>query len=266
MAIETARRPRRRRDGQRHRRPSRQCGLPRPAARHARPRRRARSSRCARPSPQPLMLPENARLITPGNFDERHGASSPGTTGSSRSIVEDLGAKRALYDRIDAARKPGSIVSSNTSTIPLQRAGGQAIRSVPARFLHHPFLQPAALHAPARAGDRARTRSRRSPTRSRRSATSGSARASSAARTRPGFIANRIGTHWMTVAVNEAIERGLTIEEADAVHRPMGMPKTGVFGLIDLVGLDLMPLVAGSLLAHAGRDRRFPPRVPRAAR
>jgi 3-hydroxyacyl-CoA dehydrogenase len=66
----------------------------------------------------------------------------------------------------------------------------------------------------------------------------------------PGFIANRIGTLWIQSALNHAHELRLTIEEADAViGRPMGVPKTGVFGLLDLVGLDLMPHVAKSLLA-----------------
>jgi hypothetical protein len=64
----------------------------------------------------------------------------------------------------------------------------------------------------------------------------------------PGFIANRLGIYWLQVGVVEAIDAGLTVEEADAViGRPVGVPKTGVFGLIDLVGLDLMPHINGSL-------------------
>jgi 3-hydroxyacyl-CoA dehydrogenase len=64
----------------------------------------------------------------------------------------------------------------------------------------------------------------------------------------PGFIANRLGVFWLTSAVTEAIEAGLTIEEADAIMgAPFGIPKTGVFGLMDLVGLDLMPHVNSSL-------------------
>ena len=64
----------------------------------------------------------------------------------------------------------------------------------------------------------------------------------------PGFIANRIGTYWMQCGVAEAINLGLTVEEADAIgSRPFGIPKTGLFGLIDLVGLDLMPHVANSM-------------------
>ncbi len=67
----------------------------------------------------------------------------------------------------------------------------------------------------------------------------------------PGFIANRIGTYWLAVAVNAAMDQGLTIEEADQIGgRPMGVPKTGIFGLIDLVGIDLMPLLTESLTAN----------------
>ena len=55
---------------------------------------------------------------------------------------------------------------------------------------------------------------------------------------------------WIECAVAEAIEGGLTVEEADAVMgRPMGIPKTGVFGLLDLVGLDLSRHVAREMAA-----------------
>ena len=66
----------------------------------------------------------------------------------------------------------------------------------------------------------------------------------------PGFIANRIGTFWIEVATREAIDLGLTVEEADAVAgKPMGFPKTGIFGLMDLVGIDLGPHIAASMLS-----------------
>ena len=58
----------------------------------------------------------------------------------------------------------------------------------------------------------------------------------------PGFIANRLGVYWLATTMAETLDAGLTVEEADAIiGRPMGIPKTGVFGLLDLVGLDLMP-------------------------
>ena len=91
------------------------------------------------------------------------------------------------------------------------------------------------------------------------------ARAWSHCKDTPGFIANRIGIYWIQAAVNAAIDLGLTVEEADAVvGRPIGIPKTGVFGLIDLVGLDLMPHVAKSLLATLPPGRRLSRDPPRA--
>ncbi len=64
----------------------------------------------------------------------------------------------------------------------------------------------------------------------------------------PGFIANRIGIYWIQTAILEAIDLGLTVEEADAViGKPVGIPKTGVFGLSDLVGIDLMPHLMESM-------------------
>jgi len=64
----------------------------------------------------------------------------------------------------------------------------------------------------------------------------------------PGFIANRIGTYWIQTAVVLAVENGLEVEEADAVMgKAMGFPSTGIFGLMDLVGIDLGPHVNASL-------------------
>ncbi|MGI9333778.1 MAG: 3-hydroxyacyl-CoA dehydrogenase family protein, partial [Gammaproteobacteria bacterium] len=66
----------------------------------------------------------------------------------------------------------------------------------------------------------------------------------------PGFIGNRIGIYWLQVAVAEAFSRGVTVEQADElIARPMGIPKTGVFGLLDLIGIDLMPHVVKSMEA-----------------
>ena len=71
----------------------------------------------------------------------------------------------------------------------------------------------------------------------------------------PGFVANRIGVYWMQAAVTGALDLGLTVEEADAVMgRPIGAPKTGIFGLLDLVGLDLMPHVDKSMAASLKPD------------
>ncbi|MBI3674836.1 MAG: enoyl-CoA hydratase/isomerase family protein, partial [Rhizobiales bacterium] len=70
---------------------------------------------------------------------------------------------------------------------------------------------------------------------------------------RPGFIANRLGCFWSQCAVAAAFAQGLTVEEADAaMGQPFGIPKTGVFGLMDLVGIDLMPQVNANLARLLG--------------
>ena len=65
----------------------------------------------------------------------------------------------------------------------------------------------------------------------------------------PRFIGNRDGVYAMQIAMTEAFKMKLTVEEADAVFgRPMGIPKTGVFGLYDLIGIDLMADVLKSFI------------------
>ncbi len=74
----------------------------------------------------------------------------------------------------------------------------------------------------------------------------------------PGFICNRIGVFWLQTAVREAIRLNLSIEEADALmSRPLGIPKTGVFGLIDLIGLDLMPQIINSMADKLADNDEF---------
>ena len=63
----------------------------------------------------------------------------------------------------------------------------------------------------------------------------------------PGFIANRIGCHWLAIAVIEARRVGASVEEADAIMAAFGIPRTGAFGLMDLIGIDLVPHVWASL-------------------
>jgi len=80
------------------------------------------------------------------------------------------------------------------------------------------------------------------------------------AKDRPGFIANRIGTFWLQAAVNAAFDLGVTVEEADAIAgKPMGVPKTGIFGLFDLVGIDLMPHLQASLTSTLPANDAYQP-------
>ena len=74
----------------------------------------------------------------------------------------------------------------------------------------------------------------------------------------PGFLGNRVGVYAMQVAMTEAFKMKLSIEEADAVFgRPMGIPKTGVFGLYDLIGIDLMADVLKSFIKELPKNDEF---------
>jgi len=74
----------------------------------------------------------------------------------------------------------------------------------------------------------------------------------------PGFLGNRVGVYAMQVAMTEAFKMKLSIEEADAVFgRPMGIPKTGVFGLYDLIGIDLMADVLKSFIKELPENDEF---------
>ena len=66
----------------------------------------------------------------------------------------------------------------------------------------------------------------------------------------PGFIANRIGGYWMMRGLEEAVRQGVPVEQADrAMGAPAGFPRTGIFGLFDRVGIDLMLHTASTIVA-----------------
>ena len=76
----------------------------------------------------------------------------------------------------------------------------------------------------------------------------------------PGLLGNRIGVYAMQIAMTEAFNMKLSVEEADAVFgRPMGIPKTGVFGLYDLIGIDLMADVLKSFIKELPESDPFQP-------
>jgi 3-hydroxyacyl-CoA dehydrogenase len=196
--------------------------------------------------PAAFMHERNAKLITTGNIEDHLGLLAD-CDWIIEAVIEKLDAKHAIYGKIDAVRKPGSIVSSNTSTIPLAvlcegMPGGFARDFLITHFFNPPrYMRLLELVA----GEKTRADAVQAV---RRFADVALGKGVVECKDTPGFIANRIGIYWLQCGVLEAMEAGLTVEEADSVcGRPMGIPKTGVFGLLDLVGLDLMPHVLGSL-------------------
>jgi 3-hydroxyacyl-CoA dehydrogenase len=206
--------------------------------------------------PAAFMSKKAARLVTTGNTED-HLELLADCDWIVEAVIERLDIKQALYAKIEQHRKPGSAISSNTSTIPLAKLVEGLPDSFAADFCITHFFNPPRYMRLLEVVAGAKTRAAlidsviafadfklgKSVVR---------------CKDRPGFIANRLGTLWIQAAMAEAFAQGLTVEEADAVMgRPFGIPKTGIFGLIDLVGLDLMPHVEASMAALLHEDDLF---------
>jgi len=214
--------------------------------------------------PAPFMWKRAADLVTPGNLEDDF-ARLADCDWIVEAVLEDPEVKRDLYRRLEGVRKDGSIVSSNTSTLPLKLLTEGLPDRFAADFLITHFFNPPRYMALLELVAGAKTR----PEAVAEIAAFGDrvlGKGIVHCHDTPGFVANRIGTFWLQCAVVETLDRGLTVEEADAVMgRPLGIPKTGVFALLDLVGLDLMPKVDASLAktlpqddAYQGLRRPFP--------
>jgi 3-hydroxyacyl-CoA dehydrogenase len=217
---------------------------------------KAALERMAKADPAPFMSREAQRLVTAGNLEDDLERLAE-VDWIVEAVIEQLAIKQALYARLEAVRRSGGIVSSNTSTLPLARLTEGLPKSFRRDFLITHFFNPprymrllevvagpdtrtAAVEELAEFADR---RLGKSVVRCKDT---------------PGFVANRIGSFWMQAAFCEAFEMGLPVEEADLVlGRPLGIPKTGIFGLADLVGIDLLPHVAASLRVALAPDDPF---------
>ncbi|MBP8845991.1 MAG: 3-hydroxyacyl-CoA dehydrogenase/enoyl-CoA hydratase family protein, partial [Thermoanaerobaculia bacterium] len=203
--------------------------------------------------PAPFMSAARARLVTPGNLED-HLELLADCDWIVEAVVERLDVKQSVYRRLDAVRRPGTIVSSNTSTIPISHLVEGLPETFARDFLVTHFFNPPRYMRLLEivAGKATRPEVVAAVT---AFADERLGKSVVACKDTPGFIANRIGTFWLEAATKAAIEGGLTVEEADSVAgRPMGFPKTGIFGLLDLVGLDLGPHIAASLLATLPAD------------
>jgi len=212
--------------------------------------------RMLKTDPAPFMSKGAARLVTPGNTED-HLDLLKDCDWIIEAVLERLDVKQALYAKIDKVRKVDAIVSSNTSTIPLVELTKGMSESMAENFLITHFFNPPrymrlleVVTSPKTSKEALETVSRFADIKLGKSIVT--------CKDRPGFIGNRLGIYWMQVAVTEAIKQGITVEEADALlSKPIGVPKTGVFGLIDLVGLDLMPHINASMTALLPKDDPF---------
>ena len=219
--------------------------------------------------PPALDDPAHAARILPGNFEDDLAAAGQ-CDWIVEAIVEDLGLKRALYERLEQVRRNGSVVSSNTSGIPLRDIAAGLPERFRRDFAVTHFFNPVKLMKLVELVPGPDTAT---ATMQQLEAICGGVLRKGVvhAKDTPNFIGNRIGCFCMLSGLHiaeAALAQGLSMETVDAcMGQPFGLPPTGLYGLIDLIGLDVMDLVARNLRANLApgdvgrRYAEFPPKV-----
>ncbi|MCA1617792.1 MAG: 3-hydroxyacyl-CoA dehydrogenase [Acidobacteria bacterium] len=196
--------------------------------------------------PAAFFTPEAAALVSTGNFDD----DLPRIKDCDiviEAVVENLDIKRQLFERVEKFRKPGSVVASNTSGIPIRQIAEGFSEDFRAHFLGTHFFNPPRY---LRLVELIRTEWTKPEVScavygflDRRLG-----KGVVVAKDRPNFIANRIGTYGALVTLRTLAEDGYTIEEVDKITGPAtGRPKSATFRTFDIVGLDVLTHVARNL-------------------
>ncbi len=169
-------------------------------------------------------------------------------------IIEQLGPKQALMERIEAVRKPGAIVTTNTSGIPIAMiAEGRSDSFKKHFFGTHFFNPPRYLKLleliPGDAVDPAVFSA------FHRFVEDSLGKGVVVCKDRPNFIGNRIIAFAAMSDLSFIIEQGYSVEEVDALTGPLiGRPNTATFRLLDVVGIDIMAHVANNLYPAVPED------------
>jgi 3-hydroxyacyl-CoA dehydrogenase len=203
--------------------------------------------------PGAFFTSDAARFITTGNFDNDLSRIRD-CDWILEAVTEDLGIKRALYDRVMEHRSPGTIVSTNTSGIPLQQIAEGYSDEFREHFLGiHFFNPPRYLHlvemipGPATRPEILTLLSEFCDLHLGKGVVP--------CKDTPNFIANRIGAFFGATIQQLTVEQDLTIEEVDALTGPLiGLPKSASFRLLDIVGLDVWSHVTKNLYDGVPHD------------
>ncbi|MDG1287662.1 MAG: 3-hydroxyacyl-CoA dehydrogenase NAD-binding domain-containing protein [Rickettsiales bacterium] len=196
--------------------------------------------------PALITHPKKLKNITPGNLDDDL-EKLRDCDWIIEVVLERLDIKHQVYQKIAPYRRADAIVSSNTSTIPLHSLVEPMDEGFKKHFMVTHFFNPVRYMRLLEIVQGTDTDAA-AVARIKKFAHENLGKGYVFCHDTPGFIANRIGVFWLTLGLLEAMEQGVSVEVADAVmSRPVGIPKTGVFGLFDLIGIDLMPLIAKEL-------------------
>src|SRR5271154_4328300 len=203
--------------------------------------------------PAAFFTPETARLITPGNFDDNL-AWCGEADWIIEAVAENLEIKRKLFERVETVRKPGTLVSTNTSGLPIQLIADGRSEDFQKHFAGTHFFNPPRymklvelIPGPKTLPEVLGTLEEICDLRLGKGVVP--------AKDTPNFIANRIGTFSMLNAVRQMLALEMTIEEVDACTGPaIGQPKSATFRTADLVGLDILVHVVRNIYDNATSD------------
>jgi 3-hydroxyacyl-CoA dehydrogenase len=210
--------------------------------------------------PAAFFEPSLARLITIGNFEDNLGWLSEADW-IIEAVAENLEIKRSLLKRVEAVRRPGTIITTNTSGLPVATiAEGFSEDFRRCWFGTHFFNPPRYMRLleiiPTAETDRAAIEA------IAHFADLRLGKGVVYAKDTPNFIANRIGTFSVLNAIRLMQELDLSIEEVDALTgSAVGWPKSATFRTIDLVGLDILTSVVSNFVRNA-RDERSDLQIP----
>ena len=198
--------------------------------------------------PDPFFTADAAALITTGSFDADL-AKIAGADWILEAVVEQIDIKRSLLERIDAVRRPGTIVTSNTSGIPIATLAEGRSDDFRRHWLGTHFFNPPRYLRLLEVIPTAET-DRAVVDRVSQFSDHRLGKGVVLAKDTPNFIANHIGLYGVT-QVLRALESGqYTIEEIDAMTGPaIGRPKSATFRTMDIAGIDI--------LAHVAKNLRF---------
>ena len=203
--------------------------------------------------PAAFFTADNARLVTPGNLEDNI-AWCGQVDWIIEAVAENLEIKRSLFTRVEAVRKPGTIVTSNTSGLPIHLIAEGRSEDFQQHWVGTHFFNPPRymklvelIAGPKTLPEVLESLDEICDLRLGKGVV--------AARDTPNFIANRIGTFSMLNAVRQMLALEMTIEEVDACTGPaIGQPKSATFRTADLVGLDILVHVVRNIYENATTD------------
>ncbi|MBD1163397.1 enoyl-CoA hydratase/isomerase family protein [Pelagibacterales bacterium SAG-MED11] len=173
------------------------------------------------------------------------------------AVVERIDIKHQIYEKIFKARKDGAIVSSNTSSIPIKVLSQHLTDKEKKDFCITHFFNPVRYMGLLEIVKN-ENNDLNKINELKEFCEIELGKGAIVCNDTPGFLGNRVGVYAMQIAMTEAFKMKLSVEEADAIFgRPMGIPKTGVFGLYDLIGIDLMADVLKSFIKELPETDKF---------